>query len=313
MKIIDALLEGIRTVSRTKRYVLLTYALNMLLVLTLALSVSSAIEKSLGESLAGVKMLHGFDDLWYRNFSSQASGVARSFHPSVVGIGAIFNGLDDFIRGRLLGGDIAIVGVGFGYLLLWTFFSAGFISIYASQDERPSFFQQAARFFPRFLVLGVTAGILYFLLFKFVLGWLTKAVDELTRETIDERVHFTYTVSKYLILWSLVWSVNILFDYSKIVTVLRDHKNVLTAPLKAFRVVFGNFFKTYGLYLAIGSLWIVLMFIYWLVVPGAGQASWLTILLAFLLGQLYMVSRVGMRCLFYAGQTAMCTTIASES
>ncbi|MFQ5864748.1 MAG: hypothetical protein ACE5IW_05910 [bacterium] len=311
MKIIDAFLEGFRNMSRTKRYIFLVYISNLLVALILGVSLGMTLHSSLGDSLAGENLLKGFDGLWYRNFASQAKGLANSFDPSVVGIGAVFNGLEAFIKGSFLNGQVAIVGVGLVYLLLWTFFSAGFISVYAAQEERPSFFQQAARFFLRFLVLGVIAGIFYFLLFKFVLNWLTKAVAELTRETIDERIHFTYTVLKYLILWMLVWSVNILFDYSKIFTVLRDHKNALTAPLKAMIVVFGNFFKIYGLYFAIGSLWIVLMFIYWLIAPGAGQASWFTIFAAFLLGQLYIVSRIGMRCLFYAGQTAMCSSLAS--
>lgn len=311
MKILDALLEGVRTVSRKKRYTFLAYGFNLSTTLILAITVAMAIQSSLGDSLASENLLKGFDDLWYRNFSSEAKGAVRSFDPSVVGIGAVFNGLDTFITGRFLKGSVAIAAVGFLYLLVWTFFSGGFIAIYASQDERPFFFQQAARFFPRFLVLGVLASILYFFLFKFVLNWFTKAVDELTRETIDERVHFTYTLLKYAILWSIVWSVNILFDYSKILTVLEDHKNALTAPLKALRVVFANFFKTYGLYFAIGSLWIVLMLIYWLIAPGAGQSSWITIFGAFLLGQIYLFGRIGMRCLFYAGQTTMFTAITS--
>ena len=212
----------------------------------------------------------------------------------------------------MLEGNIVIVGVGLVYLLWWTFFSAGFISIYAAQADNPSFFQRAARFFPRFLILATMAGILYFLVFKFVLHWLSKAVDELTRETIDERIHFTFTVLKYLIIWSVIWSINLVFDYGKIVTVIKDHRNALTAPLKAAAVVFAHSFQTYGLYFAIGVLWVLLMLIYWMMAPGAGQSSWLAIIAAFLGTQLYLVSRIGLRCLFYAGQTAMCAAIIPD-
>lgn len=309
MKIIEAFLDGFRGVNRTKRYIFLVYLINFLVVLILGIALAGAIHSSLGQSMASENLLKGFDDNWFRSFSSQAKGLASTFNPSVVGIGAVFNGLDAFLKGGILSGYTGIVGFGLLYLLMWTFFSAGFISIYAAKDESPSFFQQAGYFFPRFLVLAVLAGVLYFLLFKFVMTGLTKGVNHLTRETIDERVHFTYTLIKYLILWFLVWVVNILFDYSKIITVLKDHKNAFTAPLKALRVVFSNFGKTFGLYLTIGVFWVVLMFLYWVVAPGASQASWVIILAAFLVGQIYIVSRIWIRCLFYAGQTSLCAAI----
>ncbi|UCD38698.1 MAG: hypothetical protein JSW54_04250, partial [Fidelibacterota bacterium] len=73
----------------------------------------------------------------------------------------------------------------------------------------------------------------------------------------------------------------------------------------AMRLVFSNFGKTYGLYLSIGVVWIVMMLFYWLVAPGAEQSHWITILGAFVVGQIYLLARIATRCLFYAGQTSM--------
>jgi len=103
------------------------------------------------------------------------------------------------------------------------------------------------------------AGAIYILLFRYALSWLTDLVDNLTRETIDERVHFTYTLLKYLAFGLVLWTVNMIFDFAKIITVVRDRGNVLTAPIKAAGVVFGNLGKTYGLYFIVGGLWIALM------------------------------------------------------
>lgn len=312
MKIFDAFLKGLRNLNRSKRYIFLVYLISLLATLILGAALSSTLQSAIGSSLAGENLLKGFDDMWYSSFSSQVKGLAKTFEPGVVGIGAVFKGLDAFLRGSFLKNYPGIVGVGLLYLLLWTFFSAGFISIYSAPDERPAFFQQAAKFFSRFLILGVFAGILYYLVLHFVLNWLNNTVNELTRETIDERIHFTYTVIKYLIVWILVWTVNVLFDYSKIYTVIKDHKNALTAPFKALVVVFRNFSKTYGLYFTIGAVWVVLMLLYWLIAPGANQAAWTTILGAFLLGQLYIIFHIGTRCFFYAGQTAMCAALTSD-
>jgi len=313
MEILKAFLAGIRGVNRSKRYILLVYLINLVVAVVFGLALASVIQNSLGSSLAAEKMAQGFDGLWFNSFSEQAAGLASTFDPSVVNIGAILNGLDAFLTGNLLEGYIGIVGAGIFYLLMWTFFSAGFISIYAKSEKSPSFFQQAARFFPRFVILAIIAGVLYFLLFYFVMSLLSDAVNALTRETIDERIHFAYTVAKYVVLWILVLVVNMLFDYSKIITVMQDHKNALTAPIKAAGVVFPNFLKTFGLYLLIGLCWIVLMvlyWLYWLIVPGAGGFSLAAILGAFLLGQIYLLCRIWIRCQFYAGQTAMCSAIS---
>lgn len=309
MKIFNAFRSGLGMTNRTKRYVLLAYGANALLALVLASAVGLAIAGSVGHSLAGKNLLTGFDGSWFLSFSAQAQGLAKTFDPAVVGIGAVFSGLDASLSGRLFANLPLIVGAGALYLLMWTFFSAGFIGLYAQQEEEPAFFRRAAQFFPRFFVLGVMAGVLYFLIFRFIMGGLAHLVDELTRETIDERVQFTYTLIEYAIVWVLLLSVNLLFDYSKIFTVLQNHKNALTAPLKSLRVVFGNMGRTYGLYFSIGIVWIALMLVYWLVAPGAGQASWVTLFGAFLLGQLYLLSRIWARCLFFAGQTAMCEAL----
>ncbi len=103
-----------------------------------------------------------------------------------------------------------------------------------------------------------------------------------------------------------------IFDFAKIITVVRDRGNVLTAPIKAAGVVFGNLGKTYGLYFIVGGLWIALMLFYWLVAPGAGQSSWAAILGTFLIGQLYIMSRIGTRCLFYSSQTALYRGLESQ-
>jgi hypothetical protein len=312
MKIFNAISSGFTNVIQSKRYILLTYGLNLLIALVLGIALASTLSQSIGHSQAGENLRNGFDELWYPGFSAQAQGLSGTFDPSVVGIGAVFNSLEKMLDGSFLQENWDVAGVGFLYLLLWTFLSAAFISLYARPKEQPSFFQRGAEFFPRFLLLGAMAGVIYFLLFHFVFDWLTKVVDELTRETIDERIHFFYVALKYLVVWGFIWTVNLVFDYSKILMVVKDHKNALSAPLVAIRLVFSNFGKMYGLYLSIGVIWIVMVLFYWLAAPGAGQSGWITIFTAFVVGQIYLLARIATRCLFYAGQTSMYTAINSK-
>lgn len=312
MNILKAFIQGIKGVNGNKRYLLLIYLVNFLLVFVLSLSVMQAIQTSLGKSLVAEKLVNSFDGLWYRSFSAQAKGLASTFDPGVVGIGAVLNGLDAFLKGGIIKNYPAVVGVGIVYLLMWAFFAGGLISVYSQQESQNSFLSQAARFFPRLLILAIMAGILYFIIFKFIFIGLTKLVNNLTRETLDERVHFAYTLIKYLLVWLLVWSVNLWFDYGKIITVLRDHKNVFTIPVHAVKTVFSSLGKTYGLYFTIGIVWVILMLLYGLIAPGATQSSWLTIFLAFLVSQVYVLARIWTRCLFYAGQTHMCSALLGK-
>jgi hypothetical protein len=309
MKIFNAISSGFTNVIQSKRYIFLAYGLNLLIALILGITLYSTLSQSIGHSLAGENLRNGFDGLWYQSFSAQAQGLSGTFHPSVVGIGAFFNDLEKMMDGSILQGNWQVAGVGFLYLLLWTFLSAAFISLYATPKEQPSFFQRGAEFFPRFILLGAMAAVIYFLIFNFVVDWLTKAVDELTRETIDERIHFFYVALKYLVVWGFILTVNLVFDYSKIVMVVKDHKNALSAPLVAIGFVFSNFGKTYGLYLSIGVIWLVMMLFYWLAAPGAEQSNWITIFGAFVVGQIYLLVRIATRCLFYAGQTSMFISI----
>jgi len=329
MKIFKAFRTGFGKVFRSKRYIFLVYLINFAAAVVFALILKDAIQESLGSTAAADKLVENFDGYWYESFSAGAGGLSSTFSPSVEHIGAIFDGLDVFLTGNLWYEYLSIVIVGFVYLLLWTFFSAGFIALYAEEFERPPFFHRAARFFPRFFILAIISGVLYFLIFYYLLDWMTVKANEITRETIDERFHFGYTVIKYLIIWILVWIVNIIFDYSKIIIVLQDHKNFLIAPFKAFfkaiAVIFSHIRRTFGLYFLLGIFWIILMLLYWLVsvfasdtswlaeiIPEAGASLWFPIICAFVVGQFYVISRICMRCLFFAGQTALCSSLIQQ-
>jgi len=317
MKILSAFTSGIRRINGAKKYIVMVYIINLAIGVIFACSMAMILGSSFGSSLAGENMRQGFDDFWYSSFSAEANGLEAVFDPGVTQFGAVLKGLDAFLTGNILAGFPAIVGAGLLYLVMWTFFSGGFIAVYASGEERPSFFHKAAVFFPRIFILTVLAGILYFLLFYFVADRLGEWVAEQTRETIDERVHFAYVMVKYAVVWCLLLLINILFDYSKILTVLQDHKNVFTAPFKAIGrslvVVFVHFPKTFGLYLLIGIVWIAFAFVYWLIVPGASDSTWIGVFWVFLIGQIYLISRIWTRCLFYAGQTAMGSAINSPN
>ena len=63
--------------------------------------------------------------------------------------------------------------------------------------------------------------------------------------------------------------------------------------------------KTFGLYYGLGVLAIVLLGLYSLVAPGAGQSTMTGVVLAFVIGQAYLVAKLVVRLAFYGGQLAL--------
>ncbi len=305
MKPLRAYFQGVLGLWRVKRYILGLYAVNLMLALALGSVVGRAIYRSLGNSRAAENLVQGFDSLWYGSFSATAQGLARTFHPAVVGIGAVFENLNDFLQGRLFEGEGIFLGLGLLYLLLWTFFSAGFISRFLSRAQTPDFWQAAAGFLGRLVLLAILAGMVYYLLLGVFLDFLSGWIRGLTRDTTDERIVFFLTLGKYGAVWFLVWWVNMVFDYSKIIIVDRNLRMVPLAPVEAFGLVLKHPLKTMGLYYLLGITSTLMILIYWMVAPGAGASSAGEIWAAFLLGQLYIILRMCLRVWFYSSQVAL--------
>jgi hypothetical protein len=71
------------------------------------------------------------------------------------------------------------------------------------------------------------------------------------------------------------------------------------------RVVFRRPAAAAGVYGAVAGVWLAGTLCYWMVVPGAAQWSVPALLGTFVLGQLFVFSRIGTRCLFYASETVL--------
>src|SRR5262249_57212819 len=115
-------------------------------------------------------------------------------------------------------------------------------------------------------------------------------------DEIDERVRFAWTLGEYLMLWAQVCLANVFLDYAKVFLVRSDDCSLLGAARRSIGLVMRHPAAVGGLYLLTGLLWVALLVLYAAVAPGAGQSSAAGIAGAFLLGQLYLIGRVAIRC-----------------
>jgi phage-related holin len=195
--------------------------------------------------------------------------------------------------------------------VIWIFLSGGVLHLYNTNDPVTfgHFMKGAGIYFFRFLKLAVIAGLFYWLIYFYLIDFLGDLVQEYTREVIDERIAFLWMLVKYLVVLIFLIFVNLIVDYTKIITVTKRQRSILLAIVESFRFVLGNVGRTLSLYVVIGLLGVCFLCLYGLLAPGGLQYSWIGIIWALALGQIYILSRIWIRLLFMASQSALCRTI----
>lgn len=290
----EALSHGWGAVARLRDIVFGTYLASFVLALPLALVVADAISEAIGSSLAGERLVSGFDALWFQGFSNENSGLAGTFDPSVSGIGAVARALDTMVRGAFTELHPAVFAVGVIYLVLWVFVSAGILGG-LSMGARRSFWADAVRHFPRVLALSSIALLVYAVLFRYVLGGLDTAVETLTEDVVDERIAFGYALGKYAVVWALAWTVSLVFDYAKIVAVCEPEASLRDALGSALRFVRAHRWATYGLSAVLFAIGVAVVLGYAVIAPGATQSNGFQLAIAFVISQTYILARITLR------------------
>jgi len=309
MKIFPAILRGLRTLAGAPRLLLGLWLINLAFALPAALALGQILEAALEPSLFEEGMARGFDADWYADFEVALRGeegtLASTFTPSVVGAGPIWDNLEAWWSGRLFTESPALlVGIGGLYALLWTFLYGGILAR-LGDPEAPRgfvpFLAASGRTFGRFVLLALASGALYALVYALArgyYGWL----EEATRDVTRERTVLAAVLAGAVVTVLLMHGVRMLFDYARIAIVLGDRgqdpgERLLPhrALWRALRFILRHPLRTGGVYACYGILSLAVLALYAWLAPGAGQASWLTVILAFLLSQLYLTARLALR------------------
>jgi hypothetical protein len=306
--ITDALRTGLDRTRACAKLVWLVYGLNVAIVLPLAAALAEQLSESIGPSVVGETMLRGFDHLWFRGFDARAHGIGTTFEPWVVGIGGVLEAIDDLVTGVLLDLHPSIVAAGVVYLVAWVFLSAGFLARFVSGDH-DGFLHGAARHFPRVLVLAATSWVVYAIVLAAVLPLLADIVEAATYESVDERVHFAWTVAKYGVLWAIVWTAAVVFDYAKIAAVARPDEPLRRCLRRSLRLVRTRPRAVYGLSAALLALGVGVVAAYAVVAPGADQHNGFKIGIAFLISQTYILARIALRVLGIAARVRLASAL----
>ena len=300
-----ALARGLSLVRRFVRDLATIWIASVLLALPLAMVMRAALRDSLGHSEAGARMVAGWDGLWFRTFEAQASGIGKSFEPGVVGIGAVFKGLDAMITGALPRLDGAVLAAGVAYAILWVFMSGGLIARYREPDDPPPLLRAGAAHLPRLLPLALVAGVAHLAIWLGLFPVLHGLVQRATLDVIDERVAFAYALAKYGIVWSLAGLVAIVHGYAKIAIVGDGQRSIGAAILTALSLARRRTRSVLAVALAGLLGFVLVVLVYWVVAAGTDDHNSFKIFVAFGIGQASIAARIAVRAWGHASRTSL--------
>lgn len=300
---LQAARRGLARTLRVRRIVVWLWLANLLFALPMATVVSDAMHDSIGPSQIGRSLLQGLDLVWHTEYRSKAPGVGRSFEPSQLGVGAFLDNLELWFTGRMFTGERGLVAAGIAYALLWALMLGGALESLRSGERATlrGFFGFGGEFFFRFVRVAALMAGGYYLVYKFA-RWLFGKVEFWVRDVTVERTVFAYYLMVAVGVIILLVALRMAADYAKIAIVYEDRRSALLAILRGFRFVIGSPVRTFGLAFSFAVAGALLLWVYDWIAPGAGQSTWVTVVGAFLVSQLFLLVRLFMRLSFLGGE-----------
>ncbi len=308
MSILHSFREGGRRVWAARGLAGWLYLASLVASLPLALALAMILRRSLGASLVADNLREGFDLAWHGEFAFRETGLADSFGPWVTGMLPVVENLEGLLDGEPPTGDWTLLLAGLVFLLVWAFFGGGIVDRYASPEEthsRGRLFAKSGEYFFRFVRLLVISALFYAAVFRWVGQPLHRRVEEWTRDVTSEQTVLLLTMVVYLVVGVLLVLISLAADYGKIALVVEHRRSALLAFLRGLRFVFSHPGKTSGLYALLLAVGLGLVALYAGVAPGPGQRVWWTVLVAFLVGQVYVLARIGLKLWFLSSQTVL--------
>lgn len=293
--VIRALFRGCFEALANPGILLLVWLANLLLAVPASLLLAESLREDIGASLVHESLRQGFDMDWWSEFTDRSSGLARDLEPSqVVGIGPFLDNLEAWATGGLFELHPALVATGLLYALLWSFLVGGVLDRFARGGASTGFFGACGAFFGRSLrLLGLTAP-LYFAVYR-LSRWLAGRVVEVAREAETESFVLLLALAATAVVALLLVLVRLISDYARIRLVNEDLTGVLGAFFRGAGFVRRNLVSTFGLVALFGLAGLMLVGLWSLLGPGTSQASVAGVFVAFILGQLAMLVKIGLR------------------
>lgn len=297
--------DGWRLLAHHKKAVIYFYLANFFIAGLILVPFMEVFDESLGPGFYREKLVRALDYDWYRLFQERSGGFVSTFSVSVIGAGPFVRNLQYLLDGKLTDFPPVIVSLGALYLLLNAFLMAGAVVSFAWDSNGTTtreFLRNGGVFFGRFFRLTLLALAAYWLLGSWIVEPLTDLTNHLSSRALTDRGAFFWRFSTYLLVLPLFLVINMMFDYARIKTAAEDRTSVVLAFFSSVDFCVRHFRATFAFYLLVLGLGVCWVGLYLGIEYLLPQQSALSILVAFLWQQIFIVGRLSLKLLFYTGQ-----------
>jgi hypothetical protein len=306
---LDAFTTGLGRAGRAWRVVLLLWAVNLAVALPFAAAVAHELRGSLDRSRVHRDLLAGFDADWHGEFQAHAGPLAKTFGPELIGAGAFFENLERWWSGGLLALPPALVAAGILHAVLWAFLLGGVLERLREPGAvaaagAAGFFAACGRHAFRFLRLALLSGVLYYLVYRLARAGFG-ALEDAARDVTSERSVLFWVIAGAALTVFLLAVVRVVFDYAKIAVVAHGRRSALGAAWAGARFVASRPFATLGLWAGFALLGAALLALYSLLPAFTGVATWASVVLVLLVGQLALAVKLALRLALLGAETRL--------
>lgn len=287
MKVLSSYGNGIKRAFLEPKMVVVLWLMNFVSASVVFFLFSGYLSDVIGNRLAAARFIKGFDfETFFELTSHKGEALHWILYVTFILV-FLYYGVSLFLHGGIL----AILK------------SRGVAANAEGQIKRfaPVFFQGAGKFFGRFFRLTLYALLLWFIggVIYYILNLLMNLLT--AGGTNETAIYYRYWARGIIILF-LYFLIRMICDYARIRIVVEDTKAVFRTLLQAIQFVFQNFFKTLVLYYSMLITGLIVFAVYWIVQKMVSRETLLPIVIAFFIGQIFILSRGWLKIALQAAQ-----------
>ncbi|MEZ5332465.1 MAG: hypothetical protein R2991_10535 [Thermoanaerobaculia bacterium] len=272
-------------------------AILWLVALPAGLEVFESFRSSIGARGVAEELAGTMDLVWLGEYREAAKGVAATVDVPVLARTALLVDLEDWWRGELFAVPAAVLGLGLLWALAWTFATGLALDRFfwgAVGERRGSWPAVGARHFGRLARLALSSLPFYYAVYR-LSAVLFPALEERLRDVTQERIVLGWYLVAALVVVSLLASVQLWFDYARVVAVGRDVPSTRRALVEAARWLLAHPLRALSLQLLLAAAGGLIVVLYLALCPAPEESSWIRVAAVLAGGQLALAARLLVR------------------
>lgn len=279
MGIFKSLLAGAGTTFRKPRVPLLLYVVNVLFAVAVAVPFLAIVQTELGHSFLGSNVRPA-DLVWLGEAALKYGAALPALLAGLLVSAFLYLGLQIFLNGGVVGRLLDAEG----------------------RTTLAEFFGDCGRYFWRFVRLFLVSLVFLLLTLGLFMRLVSALIRPLTEGAVTEWVPLILSNLHLIVALLLLSIVRLIVDYSRIAVVADDERKVLKALRHALTFLRKRFFRAWAIYLLVVALTVAGTVVFYAGLGALGAPGTLQAVAGFLLMQVFVLFRMGIRALFVAAQ-----------